>query len=129
MSDEKIGRKFDMGKHPVHQGIIAYFPRALYAVGQVSEYGAIKYEWENWHLLKDAISRYANAKARHMLDAEIDGPFDPTTNLIHLAQEGWNLLAVLELKLRNGELKLRDIIPPKDGGWLETHTPINHMRL
>ena len=47
----------------------------------------------------DAPKRYDDAKGRHMLQGYIEER-DPDTGLDHLAQEAWNALALLELKLR-----------------------------
>ena len=40
--------KLDVGKAPVNQGVIEYFPRALLAVAEVSAFGAKKYSWSGW---------------------------------------------------------------------------------
>jgi len=36
--------KVKAGKLPVMQGVLAYFPRALLAIAQVSQYGAVKHD-------------------------------------------------------------------------------------
>ncbi len=107
------GRKLDTGKLPIMDGVFKYFPRALQAVAQVSEYGALKYDWNNWQHLEDGPRRYGNAHGRHILNMAIDGDYDPESGLLHEAQQAWNVLARLELRLRSGELKIKPFTPPK----------------
>jgi hypothetical protein len=97
------GAKLDAGKAPVMRGVMMYFPRALVAVANVSNYGAEKYTWGGWLSVEDGISRYSDALGRHLLAEAIDGSIDPDTDLLHAAQVAWNALARLELMLRLGE--------------------------
>lgn len=104
------GAKLDAGKAPVAQGVIAYFPRALTAVAEVSGAGAAKYTWNGWESVPDGIARYENAFSRHQVNAAAEGGFanrniarDQDTDLLHLAHMAWNVLAVLELTLRDLE--------------------------
>jgi hypothetical protein len=104
------GAKLDHGKAPVAQGAIAYFPRALRAVAEVSAVGAAKYTWNGWESVPDGISRYENAMARHQIAASAEAGFenrnvarDKDTGLLHAAHTAWNALAVLELILREDE--------------------------
>lgn len=101
------GAKLDAGKSPVFQGAIDYFPRALFAVANVSYAGAKKYTWKGWESVPDGINRYSNAAERHRLKQSIEGPYDldflnarDPVKVLHLAQIAWNDLAVLELYLR-----------------------------
>lgn len=94
------GAKLDYGKVPVVRGVLQYFPRALLAVGQVSEAGARKYSWKGWESVPDGIVRYRDALGRHILYEDIEGPIDSDTGLLHAAQIAWNALAVLEMMLR-----------------------------
>lgn len=102
----EVGKKYDGGKSPVHQGLFQYFPRALQAVGCVSKYGADKYSLAyddiNWRRVEGGLGRYADACARHSLAEFIDGPTDPESGLLHAAHRAWNALAYLELVLING---------------------------
>lgn len=101
------GRKLDNGKSPVWQGVIQYFPRALLAIGDVSRYGATKYELSysdiNWSRVPDGYSRYSDALSRHVVGEFIDGPIDPESGLPHPAMAAWNALARLELYLKKIE--------------------------
>jgi hypothetical protein len=101
MKASQPGAKLDAGKVDVLRGCILYFPAALAAVAQVSEFGARKYSWEGWRSVPDGINRYGAALARHLChkpDAVDSGPGG--TNLLHAAQVAWNALARLELIIK-----------------------------
>lgn len=108
------GAKLDFGKSPVWQGVIDYFPRALEAVASLSDYGANKYAWKGWESVPDGVNRYRNAAGRHMTKEAKEGPWDSEAmndpkspaHIRHLTQQVWNLMAALELVLREEE-KLR----------------------
>lgn len=94
------GAKLDHGKAPIMRGVVAYFPRALAAVADVSAYGAAKYTWGGWESVPDGVARYSDAMGRHLLAESSEGPVDGATGLSHAAQTTWNALARLELMLR-----------------------------
>lgn len=92
------GAKLDAGK--VRPSLIINgFARALLAVGEVGTFGANKYTENGWMEVQDGIKRYTDAKDRHRLKSAFE-LVDPDSNLLHLAHEAWNALAVLELTLR-----------------------------
>ena len=95
------GSKMDYGKPRVGL-MLEGFARALLEVAAVTTFGATKYSAGGWQYVKDGVDRYNDAKARHLLKGYIT-PVDEDTKLLHLAQEAWNALAVLELKLRKME--------------------------
>tara|TARA_R110000803_G_scaffold56795_1_gene114208 strand:+ start:1682 stop:2092 length:411 start_codon:yes stop_codon:yes gene_type:complete len=92
------GAKLDAGKPRVGL-MLSGFARALLAVSEITTHGALKYSENGWMEVPDAPKRYDDAKGRHMLQGYIEER-DPDTGLDHLAQEAWNALALLELKLR-----------------------------
>lgn len=97
------GAKLDLGKVPIWQGLIDYFPRACVAVAEISAYGANKYDWKGWESVPNGIVRYTNAGMRHIFKEAIEGPVDAGDNgsgLLHKAHAAWNALAALELYLR-----------------------------
>lgn len=100
------GKKFDGGKAPLVQGCLNYFPKALMAVAMVSKYGAEKYKVpytdKNWAKLENALARYTDGDARHLLGEAIDGLYDPESHLLHAAHHLWNAAARLELLLDSG---------------------------
>lgn len=108
------GAKLDAGKAPIFRGLLAYFPRALREVALVSQAGAEKYTWNGWESVADGVNRYADAGGRHILDMAVtdfdDGPHG--TGCRHKAQAVWNLLASLELELRQEETTPADTSPP-----------------
>lgn len=95
------GIKHDNGK-PRPDLILHTMARAMLAVSEVAAFGASKYDDDNWLLVDDANRRYADAKARHMLQGAIES-HDKESGLLHAAHEAWNALAVLELHLRQLE--------------------------
>ena len=98
------GKKFDAGKAPVSQGLFDYFPRALLAVAEISQFGFEKYKtWGGWRSVPDGENRYENACGRHTLWRRIEGIFDRESRLRHRAHRAWNALATLELELEAAE--------------------------
>lgn len=100
----KIGTgaiKYDGGKPGIWRGIINYFPRALWAVGEISTFGAEKYAWDGWADVKQGYERYRDAQFRHALKEAMGEEVDPDSEKYHLAHEAWGALASLELYLRN----------------------------
>lgn len=96
-SASEPGAKLDAGK--TYAALLADFSRALMAVAEVSTFGAKKYSRGGWQSVPDGITRYTDAKWRHLL-AGAASAHDPESGLLHAAHEAWNALAVLELKLR-----------------------------
>lgn len=98
------GKKFDSNKLPLGIVLTQQFPRALKAIAEVSLYGHQKYElgndWSNFARVENAEERYSNAMFRHYF--EKDG-IDNESGKNHLYHAAWNLLAELEVKLRNIE--------------------------
>ena len=86
-SDSKTGggRKDDLGKAPIFQGVLRYFPRALEAVARISEYGSKKYAWgTKWWKLEDGFERYSDALVRHLGKEAIE-ECDAESGLQHAA--------------------------------------------
>lgn len=90
------GAKLDLGKAPVWKGVFSYFPRALLAVAEVSEFGSRKYTWGGWKTVDDGVNRYTDALGRHLMYEAQGEDYDPETNLRHAAHAAWNALARLE---------------------------------
>lgn len=98
------GAKADANKAPVARGCIHYFPRALRAVAELSAIGARKYSWRGWAEVSDGINRYGDAAARHELQLECGFTVrDPDTGVLEVTAVAWNMLARLELVLRQIE--------------------------
>jgi len=93
------GAKDDVGKPPVDL-LYSSFPRALLELARVAGDGAKKYTKDGWLHVEDGEHRYASAAGRHALKRWIDGEKDLESGHWHLAHQAWNILAVLELKLR-----------------------------
>jgi hypothetical protein len=104
--------KHDSGKSPVFRGVFQYFPKALQAVADISAMGAKKYSWGGW---KDSatfadVHRFEDALGRHLLNEQVEGWYDPESNLLHAAHAAWNALAKLELLL--GGVPMKDPSSP-----------------
>jgi len=93
------GAKLDEGK--ILAGVLSDFSLALIEVAKVGTFGAKKYSRGGWQSVPDGITRYYDAKWRHLLD-ERHEPIAPDSGLLHAAHEAWNNLARLELMLRRG---------------------------
>lgn len=105
------GAKADAGKQRSWL-VLGNFSSALSAVADVGTFGANKYTANGWVDVPNAQERYMDAAMRHLLKygsghALDNGPGG--TNCPHIACVIWNLLAVLELEKRNGQL------PPAQG--------------
>ena len=101
------GAKMDAGKPLVYSGLLAYFPRALVAVAEVSAAGQKKgYAPMSWRAVPDGFQRYSDALLRHVLKEATGTGADSGeggTGLPHAALAAWNALARLELMLRGEE--------------------------
>lgn len=91
------GAKLDAGKAPIWKGVVSYFPRALKAIAEVSEFGSRKYVWGGWKSVPEGVNRYTDALLRHLIEEACDEAIDPETELAHAAHAAWNALARLEL--------------------------------
>lgn len=114
MTVKVIGRKHDGGKAPVMKGFIRYFPMAIEAVSQVSEYGARKYDWHNWANVDHGFDRYSDAMMRHLLLESIENN-DDESGLLHAAHAAWNAMCRLELLLRGLEAADAGVIDRRSG--------------
>lgn len=83
--------------------ILECFPRALWEVGRVADYGARKYSRGGCLKVKNATQRYEAADMRHKLRRHQGEARDPESGELHLAHEAWNALIKLELHLREKE--------------------------
>lgn len=101
-SQHEPGAKVDAGKILAAE-ILGQFPRALAGVAEVGTFGAKKYTMGGWLEVPNGIVRYANAKVRHWLARMRGEKFDADSKLLHLKHEAWNVLAELELTLREEE--------------------------
>lgn len=95
------GAKLDAGKNRVWL-CVSGFSRALEEVAKVTTAGAVKYSPGGWMTVPDGASRYMEAFGRHMMEYGKGELVDKDTKCLHKAQMIWNLLASLELELRNG---------------------------
>ena len=96
------GAKLDAGK--VRPWLmISGFSRALQAVAVVTTKGAEKYTPDGWMHVPNGKERYMDAMGRHALALGSGETFDKDTGAHHKAQMIWNLLASLELELREAE--------------------------
>lgn len=96
------GAKLDAGKQ--RPGLVlGAFSRALSEVTKIGTFGAAKYSDNGWVSVPNGISRYEDAGFRHKLKRLSGEELDPDSKLLHLAHEAWNILAVLELTLREKE--------------------------
>lgn len=95
------GAKLDEGK--LLTGLVlGDFANALEEVSKVGTFGAKKYSESGWLEVENAPKRYHNALHRHLLANDKGELFDSDSGLQHLSHLAWNVLALLELRARNG---------------------------
>lgn len=93
------GAKLDAGKARVWL-CIGGFSRALTAVSEVTTKGALKYTPNGWIDVPNGSDRYMDAAFRHLMAVGRGELIDADTGCTHKSQAAWNLLASLELDLR-----------------------------
>ena len=96
------GAKLDAGK-VMPWLCISGFSRALMAVADVTTKGARKYTPNGWASVPNGQHKYMEAFARHALALGRGEEVDADTQCLHKAQMVWNLLASLELELRQAD--------------------------
>jgi hypothetical protein len=96
--DYKI--KCDKGK-PKAGLMLEGFANALLEVSKVSTFGAKNHGENTWQRVE--FERYKNSFARHLLAWYGGERIDEDSNLSTLAHVAWNVLALLELELKNGD--------------------------
>lgn len=93
------GIKHDQGKNRLGL-VLGGFSRAVWAVGEVGTFGAVKYVENSWQNLEDGERRYTDAMLRHLM-ADLRGEErDAESGLLHLAHAAWCALAILDLRLK-----------------------------
>ena len=92
------GAHLDQGK-PRAGLVLMSFGNALMEVSRVGSFGAEKYTPKGWLQVENGVERYLDSAFRHLLKMETE-PLDPQSGLRHLSHAAWNLLASLELELR-----------------------------
>ncbi len=70
------------------------FAKGLWWVACVATFGAGKYGENTWQDVPDALPRYKDALARHLLAGDT---MDRESGLPHMAHVAWNALAILSL--------------------------------
>lgn len=100
------GQKFSEGKIPMYT-FLMQFKNALQEVAKCSQAGHNKYpndgDWQNFKRVENPEFEYKNAAVRHMFEEGINQDMLEYGVITHEAQNIWNLLAALEIKLENKE--------------------------
>lgn len=103
-NQHEAGAKLDAGK--LHAWLMFNdFGNALTSVAEVVTKGAVKYSPSGWRHVEKGQVRYMDAFARHTLALARGEQIDPDTGCPHKAHMIWNLLAVLELELKEAQEK------------------------
>jgi len=103
------GAKNDAGKL-LPDLVLGEFAHALEEVVRVGTIGARKYTPRGWLEVPDGQARYREAAGRHKLALQKGAVWDDGeggTRRLHKGQVIWNLLAELELEIREGKYKER----------------------
>ena len=100
------GRKDRSGK-PRPTLILRHMARAIMAVVDAGEFGAIKYDEHpdrcNWDKVPDGLAQYTDAMLRHQLKEFAGEEIALDSGCLHAAHAAWNSLVRLELLLRKRE--------------------------
>lgn len=105
------GIKLDKNKLPLFTVLFKQFPDAIQEIVKCSNAGHIKYretdkDWMNFSRvdLSENPNRYLDASVRHLLESKgellINEDMKEYGETYHLAQAAWNILAHLEIKLK-----------------------------
>lgn len=99
LSVNEPGAKLDYGKL---RPFLVYrdFIHALEEVFKDGTYGAAKYSDSGWLSVPNARERYLDAALRHLNKFIKGETMDDESEVHHLGAVAWNILAVLELELR-----------------------------
>ena len=98
MFDQTKGMKFDSGK--LDYTLVPW--DGLEEIVKVLEFGAKKYDRDNWRKVEGAQQRYLAAAFRHLAAYSMGEKTDSETDISHLAHAGCCLLFLLALEKRNG---------------------------
>lgn len=96
------GVKHDSGK-PRPSLVVDLMPRAVMGVACVATFGASKYADDNFLQVPDAKKRYRDAQLRHELYKAMGQEIDPESGYPHDFHIAWNILARIEIELREKE--------------------------
>lgn len=80
------------------------FHKALEAIARVKEFGANKYEEDNWRLGNKPDSEYLDSMARHLDLFQKGEQYDEDSGCHHLGHAIWNLCALLELNYGDADM-------------------------
>lgn len=92
------GKKFDSGK--LDYTLLPW--DGVEEVVKVLEFGAKKYDRDNWQFVENAETRYMAAAFRHLVAYQTQDEVDPETGLSHLAHAACCMLFLLALEKING---------------------------
>lgn len=95
----KEGKKFDSEK--LNWNLIPF--DALEKIVEVLNFGAKKYEAENWKKLDHAMERYSAALLRHFTAWKKGEIIDQDSGLSHLSHIGCNALFMIWFEINGGE--------------------------
>lgn len=91
------GKKLDAGKYR-----FSLLPiRSVVEIVKVLEFGAKKYDVNNWQHVPDAETRYFDAAMRHLIAFKEGEKLDEESGLHHLAHAGCCVLFMLWFEVRS----------------------------
>lgn len=96
------GAKLDQGKL-LPDLVLGDFSNALEEVTRIGTFGAKKYTDHGWLSVPNGKKRYSEAMMRHWLKMKKGETHCSDSGEMHLSHFAWNVLAVLELTVREAE--------------------------
>jgi hypothetical protein len=94
------GMKFNKGK--LRWTILPF--EAVKEVLKILEYGAIKYDVDNWRNFEDTPEELIDALFRHMVDYLLGERDDRESGMNHLTHAATNALMLVALAIQRGEI-------------------------
>jgi hypothetical protein len=95
---------------PVYTGFMKYFPRAIFAIANLSYVANEQHNpGTETHWDKTKSKDNLDAQMRHVLDQALEEGGKDTDEILHLTKNAWRALAALEIYLENEELKAKSL--------------------
>jgi hypothetical protein len=104
---------------PVYTGFMKYFPRAIFAIANLSYVANEQHNpGTEIHWDKTKSKDNLDAQMRHVLDQALEEGGKDTDEILHLTKNAWRALAALEIYLEQQESEIKTEPPDVDDQYL-----------
>lgn len=119
-------KRYNEGK-PMLSYFMRAFPKMVEAVARIKEFGAAKYEENNWRLGNKPDKEYLDSLFRH-LDQHFKGEmYDEDSGCLHLGHAVWNLCALLELNHQDLPVIDKEVFTERKKYWEDRKRGKDHL--